>query len=291
MITIGNVEIHRVEENTQQVPLTLIGAPEKMITANLDWLVPDFYSPETGEYTMMYQSWLVRINGLNILVDPCNGNGRHRSVFPHFHLINQPYLERFESTGVKPEQVDIVFCTHLHCDHCGWNTQLRDGRWIPTFPNARYLFVRREVDRWGDLRGSNPHIEYNAGVYEESVKPVIEAGLAELVDDHHTISENLKIEPAYGHTAGHSILQMTSLDQTVYFTGDVFHHPMQILKPELDLGGGDNLQGAIDTRYTLRQRIADEGAFFLPAHFPPPYGGRIVCKNGEFSFIPRTWSR
>lgn len=286
MLEIGNAQIQRVEEATLQVPLSYMGTPQGLIDANRHWLAPDFLDTATGDFTMVFQSWLLQLDGLTVLVDPCNGNGRNRPVFPHFHQLNQPWLERFEATGIRPEQVDLVFCTHLHCDHCSWNTQLRDGRWVPTFPNARYLFVRREVARWGDKRDSFPHIEYNVGVYEESIKPVIDAGLAELVDDHHAVSPELAIEPAHGHSVGHSILRVASAGESLYFTGDVFHHPVQILNPELDLGGVDDLPAAIATRHRLRQQISEQGAVFLPAHFPKPHGGRIVRRGEDYGFEP-----
>lgn len=206
---------------------------------------------------------------------------------PFFHQLDTPFIDRFMATGTRPEDVDIVFCTHLHCDHCGWNTQLRAGRWAPTFPNARYLFVRREVERWDPANNYPRVVEYNVGVFEESVRPVIDAGLAELVDDRYEVRPGICIAPAPGHTLGHSVMSL-DLDETrVYFTGDAFHHPLQVTDPRLHLGGDyDDASAAIGTRRRLSLAIADEGAIMIPAHFPAPHGGRIEQRKDGLRFVP-----
>lgn len=79
-------------------------------------------------------------------MDPCNGNGRKRGS-PYFDDRDLPYLERLAAIGAPADTIDVVFCIHLHNDHCGWNTMLVDGRWVPTFPNAVYLFVDTEYRR------------------------------------------------------------------------------------------------------------------------------------------------
>jgi len=187
---------------------------------------------------------------------------------------------------VRPDQVDVVFCTHLHCDHCGWNTQLKAGRWVPTFPNARYLFVRREVERWDPGRPGHRAVDYNVGVFEDSVAPILEAGLAELVEDRHAVCEVLTIEPAWGHTGGHSTLRYAERGDELIFTGDAFHHPLQVLDPTLHLEGCDDLEAAVATRRRLREALAARGAVMLPAHFPAPHGGRVTGAGEAFRFQP-----
>src|ERR1700760_498058 len=127
-----------------------------------------------------------------------------------FDMLDTPFIERFAASGIRPEEVDFVFCTHLHSDHCGWNTQLRGGRYVPTFPNARYIMLQREFDRWDSRVTSYDHANVrnriNAAVFENSVLPVFAAGLADLVGDTHRISPSLEIEPAHGHTLGHACL-------------------------------------------------------------------------------------
>jgi glyoxylase-like metal-dependent hydrolase (beta-lactamase superfamily II) len=132
-------ELVRVEEARLDVPMALLLAQD-----------------DAAAFQLVFQSWIVRTRGLVILIDPCTGNGRQRPAMPHFHDLDTPYLDRMAAAGVNPADVDFVFCTHLHCDHCGWNTRRENGRWVPTFPNARYLFVGSEIARWGATETGTP---------------------------------------------------------------------------------------------------------------------------------------
>ena len=206
---------------------------------------------------------------------------------PAAHHLDVPFIERFEATGVRPEQVDLVFCTHFHCDHCGWNTQMRDGRWVPTFPNARYLFVRREVNRWDPAKEYPRIVPYNAGIFEECVQPVLDAGLAELVDAPGQVRPGISVLPAPGHTLGHSALRVEIDGERVYFTGDAFHHPLQLTDTRLHCGPDyDDAAAAIATRQRLAALIADEGAIMVPAHFAAPHAGRVERRQDGFRFVP-----
>jgi len=287
MLKLGEADILRVEEFSQALPLDVLCADPALIEKHKAWLSPNFIDVDANTFSLFFQSWVLCVDDRVIVVDPCAGNGRERKILTQFHQLNTPYLERFAATGVRPEDVDYVFCTHLHCDHCGWNTQLRDGRWVPTFPNARYLFVRRETERWGKNRDDFPDVEYNAGVYEDSVLPIIEAGLADLVDDVYQISPKLMIEPAYGHTMGHSTLRLMTRSGELFCTGDAFHHPLQVLDNSLHLpGDADDLELAIATRQRLCAVIAERNAIMLPAHFQAPHGGRVERDGSGFLFKP-----
>ena len=220
VLRIGAAEIRRVEEMTIVSSMATLTKDRALIEANWHWLVPSFLRPD-GSRDFVFQSWILLVDGRVVVIDPCTGNGRpHR--YPLFDRLATPYIERFSATGIRPNQVDFVFCTHMHHDHCGWNTQLRDGQYVPTFPNARYLFVRREYERWDTQMPGHRPVDYNMGVFDRSVRPVLEAGLAELVGDQHRVTASLQIEPAYGHTAGHSVLHLVSQAQEALFTGDVF---------------------------------------------------------------------
>jgi glyoxylase-like metal-dependent hydrolase (beta-lactamase superfamily II) len=283
-IKVGEAEILRVEELRTTSPITNLTSDRDFVEAQMDWLAPAFFDRQSETYEMVFQSWIVRRNGLTLVVDPCNGNGRDLPLLPQFHQLDTPYLERFEAIGVRPEQVDMVFCTHLHCDHCGWNTQLRDGRWVPTFPKARYMFMRREVERWDPSRPGHQPAPFNVGVFEAGVAPIIDAGLAELVEDGGQIAPGLRTEAAPGHTLGNAILRMDARGEEVWFTGDVFHHPLEIARPELRIQYSDDPAAALATRQRLRAELADNGALLVPAHFQAPYCGRVVRTGDAYRF-------
>ena len=281
IIKVGGAEIRRVEEQRIQSPLVVLVQDQTLIDANESWLRPHFIAGDHWDF--IFQSWIVIVDGKVFVIDPCNGNGRPH-MWSMFHMLDTPYLERFAATGIRPEDVDYVFCTHLHHDHCGWSTQLRDGRYVPTFPNARYVYVRRECERWDPRRPDHRSVDYNVGVFERSVLPILEAGLAEVVDDRHRISESVRIEPAYGHTLGHSMLQLVSDGRSAYFTGDVFHHPLQIRYQQLHMPGCDDLAAAIETRRRVAALCAASEALVIPAHFPAPHAGYIRERGGELIF-------
>ena len=282
VIKVGDAEIRRVEEMAIISKMALLTQDAALIEANRHWLVPRFMSPD-GLRDFIFQSWILLVDGKVVVIDPCNGNGRPH-MLPLFSELDTPYIERFGATGIRPEEVDYVFCTHLHHDHCGWNTQLRHGRYVPTFPNARYLFVRREYERWDTRLPGHKPVDYNVGVFERSVLPVLEAGLADLVNDRHCISLSVEIEPAYGHTTGHSMLHLVSQAKEAYFTGDVFHHPLQIIEPTLHLPGCDNLEQAIETRRQVAALCAERNALVIPAHFPAPHAGWVRQHDGTTMF-------
>jgi glyoxylase-like metal-dependent hydrolase (beta-lactamase superfamily II) len=288
-LRIGAARIDRVEEMRFPVPLLALTDDEAFLARRIAPLPSGFLDPDTRTFQFTCQSWVIRVDGRTTLVDPCNGNGRTGRP-PVFNDLDTSYLDRLAALGTPAEAVDVVFCTHLHNDHCGWNTQLVDGRWDPTFPNARYLFVDTEYARWDTDRPDHHANDFNVSVFDECVRPVVEAGQAGIVPAPYEISSSLAIEPAPGHTEGHSMLHLASEGTHAYFVGDVLHHPVQVFRPELHLPGCDDLARAVATRRAVFRRAADEQALVFPAHFPDPHHGRIEVggpgAGEEFVFVP-----
>jgi glyoxylase-like metal-dependent hydrolase (beta-lactamase superfamily II) len=282
--TVGDAEIRRIEEMRAKFPASGF-ADQAFIDANSDWLKPDFVNAD-GTVDFVFQSWVVRVDDLVVVVDPCNGNGRSRPSLPYFSNLQTDFIERFERDGVDPMKVDIVFCTHLHCDHCGWNTQLRGGRWVPTFPNARYLFGRREYERWDPARAGYQPVDHNEGVYEDSIKPIVDAGLAELIGDAHRLSPSLETSPSRGHTIGHLSLGLKSAGDEAWFTGDAVHHPIQLARPEASLGGDEAPEEAAAFRRIVADHLSTTGALMIPAHFAGSHVGHVRKRDGRITFEP-----
>lgn len=281
---IGDISVTRIEEG---VDLSSCG-PEEFFTnfdpeifkAHLGWLAPLHYDPKANRLVSSIHSWLIRTPRHTILLDTCSGNHKERPWNARFHQLDIPYLERLAAAGVSPEEVDIVLCTHLHSDHCGWNTQLRNGKWVPTFPNAKYLFSRLEHDRWLPPPGSN---EGRAILYNDSVLPVMESKQAVLLDGIHQIDDTLTVEPAAGHTIGHVMLAAGSGDNRGLFCGDVIHHPVQVYEPGWNTKYCEDQTQAAATRHQLLARCAQERALLFPTHFVYPYVAGIFERRGKFS--------
>ena len=284
-IRLGTAEIRQVAEIAYKMPISLLTDDQALLDANADWLHPNFLDAD-GHWDMVVQSWILIVDGRVILIDPCTGDGRSNPALPFQHMLDTPYIERFAASGIKPEDVDFVFCTHLHGDHCGWNTVLRGGRYVPTFPNARYVMVHREFDRWDTRRLDHQPVASNAGVFENSVLPVLEAGLVDMIESTHHICHSVLVEPAYGHTAGHSMLHLTSHGKEALFVGDAFHHALEVKYPELDMGACEDFTAALATRRCIIERCIDRQALFVPAHFPAPHVGWIQSAAGETLFEP-----
>src|SRR5262249_14996882 len=219
-----------------------------------------------------------------VLLDSCGGNHKERPGFPRFHQLQTPFLQRLRAAGVAPDQIDIVLCTHLHADHVGWNTILVDGRWVPTFSNARYLFSRPE-DEIGDPR-RNPAADANllrGTAYRDSVLPVIEAGRAVLVDGEHAIDDDLTIVPAPGHTPGHVAIWLANSAGCALFCGDALHHALQVHAPHWNSTFCELPEVARRTRRSLLERSEERRAAVFPGHFGAPHVVRIRAAGREFA--------
>lgn len=259
------------------------------IARELTWAAPDHIDPESGEVLLSHHAWLLDIGRHKILIDPCVGNHKTRQVFALYDQLDTPWLARLAAAGAHPDEIDFVFCTHLHVDHCGWNTQLVDGRWVPTFPNARYIFSRAERDYWGrEAEGFPLQDAYNAGVFLDSVQPVIDAGQAMIIDGSLELAGQLAIFPTPGHTPGHLSAIFEGGDDGAVFTGDAIHHPLQVLHPTWNTAGCHNGADARRVRRQLLETAADRKLLLAPAHFRGAHACRIARDGDAFSL---QWER
>jgi glyoxylase-like metal-dependent hydrolase (beta-lactamase superfamily II) len=177
-------------------------------------------------------------------------------------------------------EIDTVMCTHLHVDHVGWNTMLVDGEWIPTFPKARYLMGKEEYEYWDKV----PADELDDDIMDDSVRPVFDAGLVDLVEMDHRLSDEVYLEPTIGHTPGHVSVHIASEGEQALITGDCIHHPCQIER--LDWSSPADYDGsvAIETRKSLMQKYADQDILIIGTHFATPTAGHLKSKDDGYWF-------
>jgi glyoxylase-like metal-dependent hydrolase (beta-lactamase superfamily II) len=286
---IGDLEVTRVEDFVDPaVPLKFLlpDLPDTAIAEHKHWLAPRFLDPDSGSVAIHIQSWLLRTRHHTILIDTCVGNHKSRH-FPPFHQRETSYLANLAAAGATPEQIDYVFCTHLHSDHVGWNTRLENGRWVPTFRNARHLFSRRDYEALDPRNLPEGHRDDANEAFQDSVLPVVEAGLAEFVDGVHQVGDGLTIVPAPGHSPGHNVMRVEDRGESGLFIGDVMHHPMQIALPKCNsFACADPTQARASRRRVLEECCA-EHRLLVPGHFAAPHRG-FVSANGEaFAFEPQ----
>jgi glyoxylase-like metal-dependent hydrolase (beta-lactamase superfamily II) len=231
---------------------------------------------------------LIRTPGRAVLVDSGNGNDKQRPTLLAHHMFATDYLDRLTATGTRPEDVDVVVSTHLHPDHCGGNTRLVEGRWVPTFPRARYLFARAEFSWLQQLHAARPAEGVEADLartFEDSILPVVDAGQAVFVDLPHEVTSGVTLHALPGHTAGHLVVEVTGAGQRALVTGDIIHHPLQFADLTLSQAGDADPDEAARSRRTLCRWAADTSAIVLPAHFGGPVGGRIERRGESFGFM------
>jgi len=225
---------------------------------------------------------LIRRNGLTVLVDACGGNDKERAR-PHFHRRSWPWLETLRSAGVAPEDIDVVLCTHLHVDHVGWNTRLESGRWVPTFPNARYLIAQREWDYW---RAAGPEALARTGDYiTDSVLPIFKSGQAGLIGDEHMLASDIALETAAGHTPGLTLVRLSGGRHEAIVCSDLMHHPLQVRYPTWSTRFCVDPDQARLTRIEFFKKHADSGRLVFPTHFPTPTGGTIARDGADYHFV------
>ena len=285
--TIGSVTVTRIEEHLGFANLPpekyFAGFEREVMDRHLDWLVPNHYSPQHDQIVTSVHSWLIRTDQHAILLDCCAGNQKERPWTPRFHRQNTLFLDHLRAAGGAPEDIDIVLCTHLHADHTGWNTMLRDGRWVPSFPNAKYLFSRKEDAYWDSRQNAAMKDDPRSMAYRDSVLPVIESGQAVLLDGSHTIDDRILIEPAPGHTPGHVIMKLSEQGERALFCGDVIHHPVQVYAPHWNSQFCEVPDEARATRRRVLEHCAEHRALLFPTHFGAPHVAAIKASAGGFS--------
>ena len=214
MLKIGDATITRVEE-TNLPGYQLRDIFKEFTDAHLaehgHWLAPNHYEPSTGQIKLAVHSWLLQVGGKKILIDCCCGNNKVKPGRAFWNMLNEPYLERLAAAGAKPEEIDMVMCTHLHHDHVGWNTIQKDGKWVPTFPNARYVFSKPDVDYFTKLDADPKLGPAELGTFRECVVPILEYGKADLVDGGpFRLNDFIEIDSAPGHSPGHVFFKLES---------------------------------------------------------------------------------
>ncbi len=274
---IGDVKITRVVElETERGNRFILPMATAEALAPYPWLKPHFVNAD-GKLILSIHALIVETRERKIMVDTCLGNDKERPM-PLWTMRTGPFLADIAEAGYPRESIDMVMCTHLHVDHVGWNTMLVDGKWQPTFPNARYLMAEAEFTYWRDqpMDGEDSHGDY----FGDSVQPVFDAGLVDLVDIDAQICPEIRLEPTPGHTPGHVSVHITSAGEEAIITGDFMHHPCQIARPDWCSTPDTDPDQATRTRHAFFEKYADQPVLIIGTHFSGPTAGRLV-RDGE----------
>jgi glyoxylase-like metal-dependent hydrolase (beta-lactamase superfamily II) len=242
----------------------------------IPWLSPHF-ADENGRLRMSVHALVVETPTKRIIVDTCIGNDKQREI-PTWSGLQTTFLKDLEAAGFAPDSIDTVLCTHLHVDHVGWNTMLVDGAWVPTFPKARYLIGRAEFDYWRQEEESVEDLSKSP--FHDSVKPVFDAGLVDLVETDHQVCPEISLEPTLGHTPGHVSIRIGSKGEEALITGDFTHHPCQLAHPEWASAADYDQQASTATRRRMYEDLAGSKTLVIGTHFAAPTAGHVV-RDGD----------
>jgi len=285
-LTVGDVLVYRLVERQgpwREPEVMYPSCDKETALAHLSRMEPFLYDAAINKLVIDYQTFVLRTPRHTILIDSCMGE--NKGYGPPWNFSVQPWLDGFAETGIGFADIDYVFCTHLHIDHCGWNTRLVDGRWVPTFPNARYIFSKREYDAWAEeTRKGN---EQPRDVWTKNCLPIVEAGQALLVDDDYALDDTVWLTPSPGHSPGHVCVNVKSGGAHAMFTGDVMHHALQCIEPGWSTIFCWDFEQSAQTRRTLLDQLADTDTLVIPTHFPGPTAGHVIGNgNGlRYRFI------
>jgi glyoxylase-like metal-dependent hydrolase (beta-lactamase superfamily II) len=291
-VRLGRASVTRVVEFQFELGTKFFaGTPASGWRDHADLLVPDFFDPDTDQWRIAVQSWVVEVDGLTVVVDTGVGNDRQRPQTPALDHLNTGFLTALQSAGVDRNAVDVVVTTHIHSDHVGWNTLLDNGTWVPTFPNARYVAPAADYRHFapdGPAARQSPRTEQEAIqqrgdqlVFADSVLPVAEAGQLICWSDDYQISESLRLRPAPGHTPGSSVLWLDA-GQPAVFVGDLTHSPLQLCRPADPCAFDMDAGAAAATRRRIFTEASEAHATVIPAHYPGHGGASIRAVADRF---------
>jgi glyoxylase-like metal-dependent hydrolase (beta-lactamase superfamily II) len=281
----GDLTIHRIiEQETTFLPALdlLPGLTPELLAENRAWMREASAIDAQDVLILCFQSYIVKTPHHTILVDSCIGNDKPRPLRPKWNMkTDNTYMRALATAGFSVDDIDYVMCTHLHVDHVGWNTRLEDDRWVPTFPNARYVFAKGEFDYWTEQHSRTP-----VPPFADSVLPIVEAKRAEIVRSDFEIGDHARILPTPGHTPGHVAFAFGRGKDTAVVSGDLMHSPLQARYPELSAKFDVDQAQAATTRRNFLERYCDTDTLCCTAHFPSPSTGRIRRWGDGFSCQP-----
>jgi glyoxylase-like metal-dependent hydrolase (beta-lactamase superfamily II) len=285
-ITLKDIMIHSVVEQQAPFfdPLEFFPTLTKdVLEENRSWLHPRFIDPDTGRVVLCIQGFVIRTPHQNILVDSCVGNHKPRQARPFWNMMNSDRFEKnLGAIGLTVDDIDYVMCTHLHVDHVGWNTRLDNGRWVPTFPKAKYVMADCELAHWTQKEKDDPA---SVPWITDSVLPIVEAKRAQIVASDFVLNESVQFIPTPGHTIDHYSVLVGQPGEDALITGDMIHSPIQGKYPELGMRADYDSPQAGQTRRRVFDRFCDASTIMCITHFPSPSTGRVRRWGDGYKFV------
>lgn len=283
--TIGNATITQIIETdiNDAMPIILPDArPEEM--KKIEWLKPPY---RTEDFLMNAdsQAFFVEMNGRLFVVDTCVGNEKEVLGVDGFNNLNLPFLEAMEQAGIDRNKVTDVICTHLHFDHVGWNTYKKEGKWLPTFPNAKYHFAKEEYDYWKNDGIKNHSLGPLENIsFNESIDPIVEAGLVNFIEVNQNLGDGISVRSSPGHSKAHVNVHFNAGDTEFIIAGDMCHHPCQIAQTDWAAVIDYDQKESSETRRKILSELSGSETLVTCTHFCNPSFG-LISGNKDEGFV------
>src|SRR5450755_1186922 len=284
-LTAGDLTIHRlIEQETTFLPAQDLfpGLTADVLAENRAWMKQAKAIDDNDVLILCFQSYIVKTPHHTILIDSCIGNDKPRPTRPKWNMkTDDTYMRSMKAAGISVDDIDYVMCTHLHVDHVGWNTRLENGRWVPTFPKARYVFADRELEYWTKRNKDDPAV---CPWVTDSVLPIVAANRVDIVKSQHAFNDLVTLIPTPGHTIDHYSVQVGKPGADCIITGDMIHSPLQARYPQFGMMSDYDSPQAGRSRRELFGRFCDTSTLMCTSHFPSPSTGRFVRWKDAFDF-------
>ena len=216
-------------------------------------------------------SLLLESGGKTILIETGVGD-KERPLAQTERTGGRTLLDELRDAGVAPDDVDIVINTHLHADHCGWNTRKdADGAYIATFPRARYLIQRGEWEA-----ATHPNERTRATYLAENMLPIETSGQLELIDGETRVTDDVTIIPTHGHTADHASVMLASAGEKAIYLGDMIQHSVQLERAPWVSSFDVYPLEAMETKKAVVAQAIAEQQLVIAVHCPFPGLGRMT---------------
>ncbi|MDC0073638.1 MBL fold metallo-hydrolase [Alphaproteobacteria bacterium] len=281
---IGNVFVTKITEYLDKLDpnFVLPDYSPDIFDKNYDWLFPNYIDLIQKKLNFSFHSSLLVTDKYNILIDTCVGNNKNRPLENWHQRNSNAYLNALKLNNIDVNKIDYVMCTHLHADHVGWNTKLQNNKWVPTFPNAKYIFSKIDYNFFNNVRENEQG--YQSMI--DSVKPIVDSGKSIIVDYDYEINNEIKLIHTPGHTPGHYCVSIESGSEKGIVSGDVIHHPIQIIHPEWKTNFCNNPEESSSSRIKFVDSVTDRDIKIIPAHFASPTIGHIKSIKNNRYFSP-----
>lgn len=278
---VGNTTITKIEEIVYPEFSDVIPAATPELVKKIKWLFPHFVTAE-GMLSLSIHSLIVDTGDARIVVDTCIGDNRQREPFDVMHMLQTNYMKDMKGAGYEPDTIDYVLCTHLHLDHVGWNTHEVDGKFVPTFPNASYLWGKKDMEFWGEQAIDDDFMKLQRRVWDDSVQPILDAGLAKPIEGPSPVCDGVRLISTPGHTPGHCSVLIESAGESAMITGDFIHHPIQFYDPALVSPFDVDNDMAVATRRRVFGEYADSPTLIIGTHFAGATAGKLVTDGDSY---------